>query len=210
MSRRGSRKRAGGKRPSKDEKREAARLKRQEQAERTRAAEPVLAGKTGQLNLANAGDARMVATAIKRGWIFPDKFFETIPKRVQEAAERDGLSVTAVARLTKAAAQLYGQAAAADERNNPKEPTQPQQAVNVNVGVQMIQVNESDDWYGAKPTDRRNRDAAESNGASTANPVVAGSIQSSGMRPAVGQNGVGTNGHTQGPRSLPGAIQGGD
>ncbi len=139
MSRRGSRKRAGN-RPSKDEKREAARKKRQEQAERTRAAEPVLAGKTGQLNLNNAGDARMYAKAVRMKWIIPDDAFVVAPKKIRDALDREGLSVRQMTSLTRELNRLH----ATNQRDcvaleatgrSTQQQTQPQSSVTVNVAT---------------------------------------------------------------------------
>lgn len=199
MSRRGKR----------DEKRAAAREKRREQADKTRAAEPIVVdignGKTFEIK--DTTDARMLIKALDKGWI--KEALEIGPQTMlgilKDKEKSDRARSISSRELRGYIAQLLDV-----EREDKPTPQQPTQAVNVNVGVQMIQVNESDDWYGTKPTTSRNGLVAESDGPPAANPVVAGTVQGGGVRPAVGQNGVGTNGHTKGPRGLQGPIQGGD
>lgn len=71
-----------------------------------------------------------------------------------------------------------------------------QQATQVNVtNNNIVQVVESDDWYGTRAAAESRVVATSGNGSPAGNIAVTGEIQSGGVRPPLGQNGNGTNGH---------------
>jgi hypothetical protein len=58
-----------------------------------------------------------------------------------------------------------------------------------------VRIAEDDNWYG-----NANRLLAARNGTPSPSPAVGSAIQGCALRPAMGQNGNGTNGHSKGPR----------
>jgi hypothetical protein len=76
----------------------------------------------------------------------------------------------------------------------------------VNHDVQ-IAIVEDPAWYG-RPIPRLDDHSAAGSPASDSNPALPGPVQGSGVRPPVGQNGSGLNGHHPGPRPEAGDVPG--
>lgn len=129
MSRRGKR----------DEKRAAAREKRREQADKTRAAEPIPAGATGQLNLANTSDSRMYAKAVRKGWIIPDDTFVVAPAKMRKALDREDISIRQLTSLSRELNRLHAtnqrDCVALEATGRSTQQQQPASSVTVNVAT---------------------------------------------------------------------------
>lgn len=164
-------------------------------------------GKTerGESGRTELQDSRMLAMAIRRGWLKGQRWATdaTVTDIMAVQQERDltlrERAVLAVmsdiagkdARIrqiaVKSAIAMEGQNQS-DELPEVKAGTQ----VNVNVGVQVV---ESDDWYGTRAAAESRAIATAGDGASAGSPALPSPIQSGGNGKALGQNGNGSNGH---------------
>jgi hypothetical protein len=186
-------------RQKRDAAREAARQQRTASKERLTTTPVGEIPTVGGFEVRTTSDVRLLEKAIKKGWNIPAAVFDAAPMAMAHLVANKQNSPRTRISATRALATMHGQNLSGS--NATQESTS--QQINVAVGVN-VQVKESDDWYGTQPAAIPDSVVAESNGAPTANPLVSGPIQGGSVRPAVGQNGVGTNGHSQGPRSLPG------
>lgn len=163
---------------------------------------------------AGKSNMRLVARAIREGWPVSDEVKRDLVDQMHLVgtcanSHRNQIAATRVA-IEMENANIKREQMALDLRiakmrqgvdsreDREQLPTSPI-VVNVNnTNNNAVAIMESDDWYG---TVAANRQLAASDGAPDPDADIAGAVQGDCVRPPLGQNSVGANGHSEGPRA---------